>query len=974
MRKAFLDIFHQHQETSQMPSEEQNYQPAVVVSSTMVVWRLLFSVVVWTTCLVSSSRAQEWTLTNANKSIEVPGSVPGGVYTDLMAAGILSEGDFYYRFNDLNYRWVAKEDWSYSTTFEVDPEMAQHQRVVLIFDGLDTAAEVVVNGVVVGKTNNMFVRYVFDVKERIQESNVVDLEIRFESPLTYSTRAFEDQLKDYLVPPKCVPKEYQGECHANHIRKMQASFSWDWGPAFPNMGIWKHWELTGFDTLKIRDILFTATPTEELPAKPDFSLRPGWNITLEVVFDSALESGSIEGELEIFLEDVFNVTTETTIVAKDFEASKTVTFEIGQNLVEMWWPNGFGVPGPRALYDLNVTWKPKTESPASSKGVRVGFRTVELNQDFVDPANETLGRHYRVHVNNVKMFMKGSNWIPAHILPEVVSRDYTLELLRAAQITHQNCIRVWGGGIYETDTFYEIADELGLLIWQDFMFACSMYPVDQPFLDSVADEVRTQVRRLHHHPSILLWAANNENEAALRGNWYGTASNFEKYKADYKKLYVETVRNVTQSLDSSRPFVVSSPNNGIESEEEDHVAKHPYSNLYGDVHYYNYLSDAWDWKIYPPTRFASEYGFQSWPSFRTMRNVTTEEDWSRTSSLSYHRQHHPGGQEEIVLEIGLHMHLPPGDGTEKSYRDYLYLNQVHQAVAVKTESEFYRRGMSSINSQGEGYISGALYWQTNDIWQGPSWASLEYGGRWKMLHYYVKKFFTPVLVSLYVDGDDLEVAVINDSYESVTGMTLSVVLYRYDQMKPITHFNSTVDAVAMEANVVARYNLWDDLKLTEHCQSGLQDEVDVCFVVAGASAGHGEGEILSTNFQLLGKPKDALLKKASVEVQSISGPYLTTISNNTFIITLSSNQVALFVWVEVDDPGFFSDNGFLMVTEEVSIEFYAQGSTTKELLQQSIQVTSLTDTYTDESIARGDREAVMEKALHPNDIRNLIFV
>lgn len=244
-----------------------------------------------------------------------------------------------------------------------------------------------------------------------------------------------------------------------------------------------------------------------------------------------------------------------------------------------------------------------------------------------------------------------------------------------------------------------------------------------------------------------------------------------------------------------------------------------------------------------------------------------------------------------------------------------------------------------------------------------------------MLHYYVKKFFTPVLISLYVDGDDLEVAVINDSYESVTGMTLSVVLYRYDQMEPITYFNATVDAVAMEANVVARYNLWDDLKLTEHCQSGLKDEVDVCFVVAGASAGSGEGEtLISTNFQLLGKPKDALLQKASVEVRSVSGPYLTTISNDTFIITLSSNQVALFVWVEVDDPGFFSDNGFLMVTEEVSIEFYAEGSTTEESLQQSIQVTSLTDTYMDESIARVDREAAMERALHPNDIRNLIFV
>ncbi|XP_068243151.1 beta-mannosidase isoform X2 [Palaemon carinicauda] len=940
-----------------------------------MVLQRLSSAVLWTACLVWSSQAQDWTLTNANKSIEVPGSVPGGVYTDLMSAGVLSEGDFYYRYNDINYRWVAKDDWTYSTSFEVDPEMAQRRRVVLIFDGLDTAAEVVVNGVVVGTAENMFSRYVFDVKEKIQESNVIDLEVRFESPVTYSTRAFEKQLEDYLVPPKCVPKEYHGECHANHIRKMQASFSWDWGPAFPNMGIWRSWALAGIDTLKIRDILFAATPTQDLPTEPDFSLKPGWNVTVEVVFDSAIESGTIEGELNLVLGDFSNVIRPVNVTVNNFEASETITFGVEQNKVDMWWPNGFGIPGPRPLYDLTVTWKPNTGFPNCTERVRVGFRTVELNQDFVDPSNETLGRHYRVRVNNVNMFMKGSNWIPAHVLPEMVTKEYTMELLKAAQITHQNCIRVWGGGIYETDAFYEIADELGLLIWQDFMFACSMYPVDQPFLDNVAEEVRTQVRRLHHHPSILLWAANNENEAALRGNWYGTASDFEKYKADYKKLYVETIRNVTQSLDATRAFVVSSPNNGIESEEEDHVAKHPYSNIYGDVHYYNYLSDAWNWKIYPPTRFASEYGFQSWPSFRSMKNVTSEEDWSRTSPLTYHRQHHPGGQEELVLEIGLHMHLPPDDGTEKSYRDYLYLSQVHQAMAIKTESEFYRRGMSAINSKGEGYISGALYWQTNDIWQGASWASIEYGGRWKMLHYYVKKFFSPVLISLYMDGDDIEVSVINDSYESIGGITLSVMLYRYDRMGPVAYFNTTVDAIAMEANVVAHYNIWDDLKLAEHCQSGLHDEVDVCFVIAGASGSSAEEEIvMDTNFQLLGQPKDALLQKATVEVLSISGPHRTDISNNTFTITLLSNQVALFVWVEVDDSGFFSDNGFLMVTKEISIEFYALGDSTTKSLHQSIQVTSLTDTYTEESIAKANKEAAMERALHPNDIKNLLFV
>nr|XP_053649260.1 beta-mannosidase-like [Cherax quadricarinatus] len=686
--------------------------------STLVVWVISWSVLTaHTTCTSQTS----WTLTNGNASVEVSGTVPGGVYSDLLLADVLTGGDLYYRYNDLDYRWVAEENWTYTSLITGDAALLGHERVALIFEGLDTAARVLVNDEVVGTSDNMFVRYIYDVKQHLKESEDNTLQVEFESPVEYAARQYEAQAADYVVPPTCVDPASKGVCHANHIRKMQASFSWDWGPAFPNLGIWKEWHLTGWNTLLVSDVFFSAVPGTSLPSVPDHDLKPSWIVTVKVWCDAAVESGYIAGNVSITLANIYTQHQFINVTVKDYEAQMTFTFTTDEGQVEMWWPNGYG---SQPLYDITVLWTDENQSETSSKSIRVGFRTVELNQDFVDSSDETKGRHFRVLVNNVTMFMKGSNWIPAHVLPESVTVDYTRYLLQAAADTHQNCMRVWGGGIYESDAFYEIADELGILIWEDFMFACSMYPANQNFLESVRREVTTQVRRLQHHVSILIWASNNENESALRDNWYGTSSNFEQYKADYILLYVDTVRNVTQDVDGTRSFVVSSPSNGIESEEEGYIAENPSSTLYGDAHYYNYMDDAWIGANTPRTRFASEYGFQSWPSLKTLKEVTIEEDWNSESPMMYHRQHHPGGQEELSLQIGLHMHLPPDDGSLKSFEDYLYLGQIHQAVAIKTETEFYRRGMSVLEDNGEGYTSGALYWQLNDIWQGASWASI----------------------------------------------------------------------------------------------------------------------------------------------------------------------------------------------------------------------------------------------------------
>ncbi|XP_045607068.2 beta-mannosidase isoform X1 [Procambarus clarkii] len=911
-----------------------------------------------------------WSLSSTNHCLVVGGTVPGGVYTDLLKANVLTS-DVYYRYNDLDYRWVSEQNWTYSTTLTASQDLVDQERVALVFQGLDTAAQVLLNGELVGTSDNMFVRYVFDVKEHLQTSEDNTLEVMFESPVEYAARQYEAQAADYVVPPKCVDPAFKGVCHANHIRKMQASFSWDWGPAFPNMGIWKDWNLVGWNSLLVRDVFFSATPASPLPTVPDHDLRPSWIVTVKVWCDAAFESGNVTGSVNITLGNLIATTEPSVATVEHYEALLAFTFTLEEGQVEMWWPNGYG---GQPLYQLTIQWTDEDDSETSSKSVRVGFRTIELNQDFVDATDETKGRHFRVRVNNVTMFMKGSNWIPAHVLPEAVTPQYTRYLLQSAADTHQNCMRVWGGGIYETDAFYEIADELGILIWQDFMFACSMYPVNEMFLDAVRAEVTTQVRRLQHHVSILLWAGNNENESALRDNWYGTSSDFEQYKADYIVLYVDTIRNITQTLDATRPFAVSSPSNGIESEAEGYIAQFPSNTLYGDVHYYNYLSDAWIGENTPRTRFASEYGFQSWPSFRTLQEVTIEEDWSSDSPMMYHRQHHPGGQEELALQIGLHMHLPPQDGTLKVFQDYLYLGQVHQAMAIKTETEFYRRGMSEVAENGEGYTSGALYWQLNDIWQGASWASIEYGGRWKMLHYYSKKFFSPMIVSLYRENDDLKVYIVSDLTEEVLDVTLSIDLYRYDQRDKVNSYNKSLNVAAAEANLVATVKLLQDLEMNTLCQQGIYDQEDVCFVVSRLISAADGSPAAPDNFLLLGKPKDAYIPHATVKVESISGPFTTVKSNRTFTVKLTNDAISLFVWLEVDEDGVFSDNGFLMTEPEVDITFYSLKDTTADALQSSITVKSLTDTYKGETVVGVGAKTVMEHSFHPNDIKNILFV
>ncbi|KAG8191625.1 hypothetical protein JTE90_012342 [Oedothorax gibbosus] len=863
-----------------------------------------------------------WVAVNSNGSIAVKTKIPGTIHTALLYNGLIQ--DPYFGKNDLLYRWIAQDEWTFSKRFYAECHLLQKKRVVLIAHGLDTVSTVNLNGQVVGTSNNMFVRYIYDVKGTLKANNTI--RVAFQSPVAYAKVQHEIQVLNYLIPPSCPPPVQNGECHVNYIRKMQSSFSWDWGPSFPTIGIWKPIEIVGFDALIIRDITVVSGIS-------DGKLR---NMTITLFVDAA-SSDTLNGTVQFILNGTTILNAKTFFVPeKDLTSKKTFVITIPKNFnVKLWWPNGLG---DQPLYSLQAVFSNNQEK--SFKSVKIGFRTVELIQEPV--ANST-GLSFYFKVNGIPFFSKGSNWIPADSFQERATLEYANNLLQSAKDANMNMLRVWGGGVYESNDFYELADKKGLLIWQDLMFACALYPVGDGFLQSVATEVRQQVRRLQHHPSLLLWAANNENEQAISGSWWPSSPELLKqYKEDYVKLYIDTIMPIVTQEDPSRNFLPSSPSNGPKTKKEGWISNDPQDNHYGDVHFYTYFGEEWNPETYPRARFVSEYGFQSYPSFQSLSNVTHPQDWDYPlNSHMKHRQHHMFGDIEIERMIASHFKLPLPSCGIQGFKDILYLSQIAQAVAIKTESEKYRRGQGEIVG-GEGKTMGALYWQLNDIWPGPSWASIEYGGRWKMLHYYAKHFFSPLLVSPYRDDDNATVAVVSDLSSQLTDLVLNISVFKWSSLEPI-YTESLPIKIQMprSSQIVYSQNISgiDGLLAKSNCPNRKH-----CFAHFELTS-KTHPNLISRNVLYMSEFKDAVGLKIPNILVKASRPFRTENSKFTFNITLKTNAIAPFVWLDSTTiPGRFSDNGFTMLTENLNIQFYSKKAVGIDALYSKLKVTSLKDT------------------------------
>lgn len=543
------------------------------------------------------------------------------------------------------------------------------------------------------------------------------------------------------------------------------------------------------------------------------------------------------------------------------------------------------------------------------------------------------------------MFLKGSNWIPADSFKENITPAYLNWLLRSAKEANMNVLRVWGGGVYESDEFYRLANQMGIMIWQDFMFACATYPTDQEFLENVQKEIVYQIKRLRHHPSIIIWSGNNENEAAVSTNWYNTDTNKQLYSDDYRKLYIQTIMPLVQSIDPemSRPFLSSSPTNGLQTIQENWLAKNPYDLKFGDLHFYDYKMNGWNAHEFPLARFMSEFGVQSLPSYSTLENsYTLFQDFDLQSDLNEHRQHHANGNQQIINEILNNLKMPFFKDKLKNFKVQIYLSQINQAMHLKTCTELYRRSRNYFDYEsGQGLSMGTMYWQFNDIWQAPTWSSIEYGGKWKMAHYFIRNSYSPLILSPVLNKTNLDIYAVSDLSIKVLGeFILEVYSYESLQARLSQRFKFEIEEFTSKPGVSIDLN---DLSKQTDCWLNLNKS---CLIILKSEDSLFENKDF-INFLFF---KNRLADVDNLQMPNLTYEYVKqTDKKGVFEIQIKADAICLFVWLDLETNefvGFFSDNGFHLTSRQRIIYFTTENlQVTEDHLKKYLKVRSLFDSY-----------------------------
>ena len=751
----------------------------------------------------------------ANPSVSCDVSVPGDVHSALYKAGRMP--DPFWGCNETNVQWVAKEDWVFSRTFEIDPSFLSKKRIVLEIEDADTFADIYLNGMKVGATSNRFARWTFDAKAALK-SGRNEIKAVFKSAWLEADRRAKSRGKPF--PMSNVPWSKNQAL----IRKPACHAGWDWGLAQMTTGFCGPVRLIAHDTPKIE----------------------------YVYSDQRFNADFTRCDLTVYAD----------VTDADGRAS-TVTNRIAIENPPLWWPNG---AGERKFYEYSVDVCGETVKR------RIGLRKIEIvNTPDVDE-NGKKGARMAVKVNGRELFMKGANWIPCDAFETRQTPGRYRNLLGSAAAANMNMIRLWGGGQFEHDAFYEICDELGLLVWHDHMFSCAVYPGDESFLAETELELSHQLRRLRDHASIALWCGDNECIGALK--WFAeTRANPGFYKSELEKRHAAQDRMVAK-YDPARMFWPSSPCAGPGS-----FADNWKNDSQGDMHNWqvwhaNRPFDAY--YAYRP-RFCSEFGYQSFPSMEVAETFATREQiLSRAPEFEWH-QKNPGGNRRIRETMARYFKPP------KDVESELLLSQFQQAMAIKMGVEGWRAQRPR--------CMGTLYWQLNDNWPVASWSSIEYGGKWKPLHYAAKRFYAPVAVVAQPEIADKKADVtkgsvfaLNDTAETLDGELL--VEYWTYSGKVVSVEKKSVSLPSGSSTKVGSF--------AKPAESG-----EPVFLHLTLTTAQG----ISRNDWHFGYYKDMPLAAAKIEAK-VDGDTLA----------ISSDKPAFFVWANVKGVrGEFDDNSFTLL-------------------------------------------------------------
>jgi beta-mannosidase len=813
-----------------------------------------------------------WQVKQVGTDDTFTGRVPGDVMGDLLAAGRIS--DPFYRDDEKHVQWVGDVDWVYWREFNVSAADLDCPLVVLHCEGLDTLATVRVNGHIVGRGDNMYRTWEFDVRSCLREGSN-RIEVRFASPMKYVARRNSEQ-----PLPGGAPAFYRRD-NGGWIRKEPCNFGWDWGPRLVTCGIWRSIRIVAVEKARIGDVHVTQRHG-----------RGRVNVGADIAVTRAAP-----GPLELAV----TLSCEGAVVAETIAPlprGGRARVDLPVERARLWWPNGLGA---QPLYRLDVKLRDSSGNDVDAWTRRIGLRTLQLVR-----AKDRWGESFCFAVNGKRFFAKGANWIPADaILSRLTRADYR-RLLEDSAAANMNMLRVWGGGIYEHDVFYDICDELGICVWQDFMFACATYPAADPaFLANVEAEAADNVRRIRHHACLALWCGNNELEQGAVGD-----KPWQMSWEDYGRLFDRLLPSVVQRLDPDTAYWPCSPHSP-HGDRADH--RNPRC---GDAH----LWDVWhgrkpfEWYRTCEHRFNSEFGFQSFPEPRTVRTYTAPADRNVTAPIMEWHQRSPIGNDAIMQYMLDWFRLPT------DFDRTLWLSQILQGLAMKYAVEHWRRSMP----RG----MGTLYWQLNDCWPVASWASIDSLGNWKALHYMARDFFAPVLVSGVEDVSKgrVELHVTNDRLAPFVGelewtlCTTDGAIQAADTIpvRTATGRNRRVGVVDIAKPMAAfgaeNVTLW--LTLREN------------------------GRSISRNTVLMSRPKrtDWLDPELSVQVEGVD--------STTFRVRLGVKRPALWVWLDAGVGARYEDNFFhVRPGEVVGTTLKLPRPTAIGTFRKRLLVRSLADTY-----------------------------
>ena len=687
----------------------------------------------------------EWDFRQSGSEHWIRASVPGCVHTDLMSAGLID--DPFYGRNEKSIQWIGEKDWEYRKTFTISEADLLVSNMWVVLEGVDTYADISVNGLPVGTTDNMFRTWRFDISDKLKVGDN-QLTIRFES-------VFRHDMPRYLGAPYRLmawPNNDQSDIWLSlYARKAGYHYGWDWGPRLITAGLHGSVYVESWNDWKIQSVFFKTLSLDKPSARTGKARTADLQADIEVLSDM---------ECDAFItisRGSQKVCGEKVVLKKGLNSYK-LPFTIRNP--HLWWSNGLG-KAHMEEFTVRVDACGNTASLTDD----IGIRTAEVIREDDDQ-----GRKMTVRLNGYDVFCKGANWIPIDNFPHMRERRDYAYLLESAALSNMNMIRVWGGGLYESEDFYELCDSLGIMVWQDMAFACGMFPSDSTYLSNVKEEVKDNVRRLRNHPSLVLWCGNNENEISyFEWGWNRTLTNDQRidYEKGLKKLFYDVIPSTVDAEDGTRYYHPTSPVTGHSGV--------PYSM--GDAHMWSVWKGGWVEEYLKPhniARFMSEYGFISYPDMFSMKKFIPEWDMytGSPSMLAHHRAYDDTTRDPNYSDNTICRYMNRYAWVPEKFEDYVYMTQWFQAEAVKVAMEAHRRAKP--------YCMGTLFWQLNDCWPVVSWSSIDYYGRWKALQYYSRRAYAPVLVSPYLAEDGtVSVKVVSDRIEEFNG-TLETYVMGFD--------------------------------------------------------------------------------------------------------------------------------------------------------------------------------------------------